>query len=325
MASKTRQVFSSGRLVLLLVLAALFLGLAGAAVAQGQEPAATALSSETLGRFRQPRDIDVDSAGNLYVSDHRNSVIKKFNSNWKLVATISSKGGGANQLLRQSGLAVSGTTIWVADTDNNRIQAFSTSGAHLLTIGKAGSGDGQFVRPQGIAVDAAGNVYVADTNNHRIQVFDSSGKFLRKWGSPPEKWDTPEETYCPTCTGDGEFRFPAHLDVQDGNVYVVDSNNNRVQVFTTAGQFVRKWGSAGNGNGQLNLPVGIDAGSDGFIYVADTYNNRVQKFTPTGGFVSAWSVLDAGQTTARPNGILYYNGKVFVADHDGGTVKVYTQ
>ena len=65
----------------------------------------------------------------------------------------------------------------------------------------------------------------------------------------------------------------------DGSVYVVDASNHRVQKFTSEGVFVSKWGTAGTGDGQFDLPKGIAATSDGSIYVVDLRNNRIQKFT----------------------------------------------
>ena len=66
-----------------------------------------------------------------------------------------------------------------------------------------------------------------------------------------------------------------------GFVYVADTLNDRIQVFTSDGTFVKQWGSSGSGDGQFNAPYGIAVDGSGFVYVADTFNNRVQKFTAT--------------------------------------------
>jgi DNA-binding beta-propeller fold protein YncE len=62
------------------------------------------------------------------------------------------------------------------------------------------------------------------------------------------------------------------------NVYVVDSQNERIQKFDSNGNFITKWGSEGTGEGQFNIPEGIDIDSSGNVYVADTHNSRIQKF-----------------------------------------------
>jgi DNA-binding beta-propeller fold protein YncE len=63
-----------------------------------------------------------------------------------------------------------------------------------------------------------------------------------------------------------------------GNIYVVDSNHHRIQVFTSSGIYVSEWGSFGSGNGQLNLPVFVTVDAAGNAFVSDRGNNRIQKF-----------------------------------------------
>jgi DNA-binding beta-propeller fold protein YncE len=292
------------RAMLLAIVLGLLVALVPAVLAQ-TDP------GEAFGKSNHPRDIDVDSAGNFYVLENRASIIRKMDGNGALLSRIGSKGRDQGQLLRPSSLAVSGSTIWLADTGNHRIVGFTTDGAFVRQFGSRGSKAGQFSSPQGVAVDAAGNIYVADTNNHRIQVFDAGGNFIRGWGSQG--------------SGDGQFIYPAHIEVAPGGgIFVTDSHNHRIQVFTPAGAFFRKWGTRGAGDGQFNLPVGVDVGSDGHVYIADTYNHRAQVFTVQGVFLSQWSTNGPGMTTSRPNGILYHNGKVYVADVEGTDIRVYT-
>jgi DNA-binding beta-propeller fold protein YncE len=86
--------------------------------------------------------------------------------------------------------------------------------------------------------------------------------------------------------GPGQFNGPFGIAVDAvGNVYVSDTQNNRVQAFTNDGAFLRQWGSYGSAPGQFYRPSAIAVGPDSRIYVADTWNNRVQVFgslpTPT--------------------------------------------
>ncbi len=99
-------------------------------------------------------------------------------------------------------------------------------------------------------------------------------------------------------------------------VYVADSTNNRMQVFTRDGTFVRKWGRLGTTNGRFNDPRGIAVDSTGNVYVVDRGNHRVQKFTSTGTFVTAWGSLGSGNGQFRnPRGIgIDNNGTLYVAD-----------
>ena len=67
----------------------------------------------------------------------------------------------------------------------------------------------------------------------------------------------------------------------NGNVYVVDDGNHRIQVFTSSGDFITQWGSLGTGDGQFQLPNGVALDATGNIYyVVDQNNHRVQKFGP---------------------------------------------
>src|SRR5690606_658690 len=123
------------------------------------------------GQYRQPRDVEIDAAGNFYIADHRTSRVQKLDPNGSFIQSIGSRGKGAGKLLRINAIAVNGSLLLVTDTDHHRIAAFNTTGTFIKHWGSLGSGNGQFNFPQGIAFDSAGNVYVADTFNHRIQVF----------------------------------------------------------------------------------------------------------------------------------------------------------
>jgi DNA-binding beta-propeller fold protein YncE len=68
------------------------------------------------------------------------------------------------------------------------------------------------------------------------------------------------------------------LDAQ-GNVYIVDSQNHRIQKLTPESTFIASWGSQGNGNGPFETPMDIAVDGGGNIYVTDTGNHRVQTFT----------------------------------------------
>ena len=77
---------------------------------------------------------------------------------------------------------------------------------------------------------------------------------------------------------------PVNLDY----LYVADTNSHRIQKFDSSGNFILKWGSFGNGNGQFNAPEGITRDSANNIYIADTQNHRIQKFDSSGNFILKW-------------------------------------
>ena len=70
---------------------------------------------------------------------------------------------------------------------------------------------------------------------------------------------------------------------------MADTANNRIQVFSSNGTFISKWGRYGVANGTLRSPEGIAVdSSSGNVYVADTANNRIQVFSSNGTFISKW-------------------------------------
>ena len=88
-------------------------------------------------------------------------------------------------------------------------------------------------------------------------------------------------------TATGQFASTDGLAIdKSGTVYVADTDNNRVQVFSATGTFLRKWGSVGDGNGQFHGAEDVDIAPDGTIWVADYGNSRVQQFKPDGTFLT---------------------------------------
>lgn len=109
-------------------------------------------------------------------------------------------------------------------------------------------------------------------------------------------------------------------------VYVADSVNNRIQVFTRDGAFVRKWGRLGTTNGRFSDPRGIAVDPSGNVFVVDRGNNRVQKFTSTGTFLAAWGSLGSADGQFRnPRGIgIDQNGIVYVADTGNNRIQYFS-
>ena len=80
-------------------------------------------------------------------------------------------------------------------------------------------------------------------------------------------------------TSDGQFNYPQGLTVApNGDIYVADADNNRIQIFTANGTYKAQFGTPGNADGQFNYPHGLTVAPNGDLYVADTYNHRIQIF-----------------------------------------------
>ena len=127
-------------------------------------------------------------------------------------------------------------------------------------------------------------------------------------------------------TGNGEFDLPTCIVVgTDGNLYVTDRNNGRVQKFDPDGNFILEWD--GSGGNRLTNPVGIGVDDmTGDIYVTDVGDHNIRKFTNTGSFITAWG--DSGDTLTKfnkPAGIDVDGfGDVYVADSKNHRIQKFT-
>ena len=243
------------------------------------------------GHFNLPYGVAVNGLGELYVADTHNHRIQQFTPEGKLVRMWGRKGRAPGEFDTPRGLTVDVFgNVWVADHTNQRVQKFSHDGKLLGVFGanggdgSPGSGPGQFFEPRGMASDAEGNIYVAEMVNHRVQVLRNDGSFLRMWGKGGSGG------YEQVGSGYGEFRLPYQTAVDAGGlVWVTDTDNERVQVFTREGQFVRAFGangadgSAGSAPGEFHKPYGAASDCLGNVYVTEQENRRVQVFGERGG------------------------------------------
>lgn len=220
--------------------------------------------------------------------------------------------------------------IYVADTENHRVQKFDANGKLLRKWGSQGANNEQFASPGGIAIDPENNVYVADTFNHRIQKFDATGKFLGKWGTPCDlqsgKGCIDPDGPGPLKPGDGQFNLPIGIALdKDGNLYVTDAFNHRVQKFNPVGKFLGSFGVPGSGDGQFNIATGIVIDKDGNLYVSDNKNDRVQKFDSHGKFLGKFGGPGAADTQMRRPYHLAVDSsnRIYVTDQGHNRIQVF--
>jgi DNA-binding beta-propeller fold protein YncE len=141
--------------------------------------------------------------------------------------------------------------------------------------------------------------------------------FVTKWG-----------TYG---TEDGQFNFPWGIAIDSiGYVYITDIGwnselNHRIQIFDSNGNFLKKWGSYGKGNGQFDMPHGIAVNLTGFIYVVDHNNNRIQVFDANGNFLTKWGATGPGDGQFdHPSGIaIGPTGKIYTTDRYNNRIQVF--
>jgi DNA-binding beta-propeller fold protein YncE len=210
-----------------------------------------------------------------------------------------------------TGLAVdSDGAIYVADRNNDHIQVISYGTGDPLV--RNWSNSGAFSLPSGLAVRPSGtyedsfDVFIADKANHQVQKWTSAagyGFFIKSWGTRG--------------SGIGQFSFPSAVALDSGgNVYVVDTGNNRIQKFNSNGDYLSEWGGSGTGNGQFNHPSAIFIDGSGNVFVADTGNNRVQKFNSSGSHLLNIGSTGTGNGQFQsPSGVAVDgSGYIYVSD-----------
>ena len=154
---------------------------------------------------------------------------------------------------------------------------------HLGDFSRAG-----FTWPSGLAVAGDGKVYCSDEHECSISVFDPEATFPFPEGKPGEE---ALSTWGVKGAAPGQLSGPSGIvfDSRD-NLYVVDSRNDRVQLFTRDGQLLDGWGRSGAREGEFARPWGITIDTQGDVYVADWGNNRVQKFSGEGEYIQSFGV-----------------------------------
>ncbi|MCX8213410.1 MAG: NHL repeat-containing protein [SAR202 cluster bacterium] len=189
---------------------------------------------------------------------------------------------------------------------------------HLGDFSRAG-----LTWPVGLAVAADGNVYCSDEYECSISVFDPEATFPFPQGKPGEEalsaWGVKG-------AAPGQLSGPSGIvfDSRD-NLYVVDSRNDRVQLFTRDGQLLDGWGRSGAREGEFARPWGITIDTQGDVYVADWGNNRVQKFSPEGRYLMSFGGAQRGAGSLdHPAGVAVdSDGDVYVTDWGNGRVQIY--
>ncbi len=280
-----------------------------------------------------PTGVTVDGAGALYIADSNDNRVRKVAPPTVATLTLSTIAGTGMSGYNGDGPATSANlsspegvaadaagNVYIADTAADRIRKVAAGTGVISTV--AGTGVGGFSGeggpatsarvngPSGMAVDTAGNVYFADYYNQRVRKITVATGIL----------STVAGNGVPGFLGDGgaataaELYYPTAVAVDGaGNLYIADSNNNRIRKVTAGTSFITT--IAGNGTAgiggdgglgplaQLNNPQGVAVDAAGNVYIADTNNYRVRKVTAGTGII----------TTLAGNGIGGYDGEAKLA------------
>jgi NHL repeat-containing protein len=202
----------------------------------------------------------------------------------RITSRVAAAAAGAGLALLAAGCAGSAATATGTNPSPASAVSRALPGPFTITARYSAKSLG-LNHPHSFAIGPDGNLYVTDFSQ-RVTVISPAGKVVRRWGKPG--------------SGPGDFKFipgdpttPADVQASiaaspSGEVYVSDSGNARVQVFTPQGRFVRQFGSFGSGKGQLLRPFDLAVDTAGNVYVADDQAENVSKFSPSGKVI--WQI-----------------------------------
>jgi alpha-tubulin suppressor-like RCC1 family protein/sugar lactone lactonase YvrE len=269
----------------------------------------------------RPQGVALDRFGNLLIADPGHDRVRKVGASGIIttlagdgIAGYSGDNGPANQANLNSPTSVTADAagnVFIADTANHRVRKVDPSGVITTVAGDGTPGyygdNGPAVSaslnsPYGVSVDSGGNVYIADMNNHRIRKIDASGVISTVAGNG-----------LPGYSGDNGAAVSASLNAPrgvaadaSGNLYIADSNNQRVRKVDPSGVITTVAGSGFRGyygdggpalSALLSNPASVAIDPSGAIFIADVGNQRIRK-VDTSGVI----------TTIAGNGIAGYSG-----------------
>jgi DNA-binding beta-propeller fold protein YncE len=276
------------------------------------------------GRFNNPRGVVVDSAGNVWIADEVNNRVDEFTTQGAFVKAF-------------------GWDVVAGTAPDTGLQT-CTAAPPGCQVGTSGGKAGELFSPRGVTVDSGGTLYIGDAANRRISEFSSGGEFIRAFGwdvVPPTAPGTALQVCTTTTTcqsgtggsGAGQFASPSPYGIAldgNGNLYAADPNNNRVDEFTTQGDFIKTFGwgvtdgSAafqictagchqglpGAGAGEFYTPEGVTVDCRGSLYVSEISNDRIQRLGEPGAALGPCPAAPQPQPQPQPVAQDFSFGKV---------------
>jgi DNA-binding beta-propeller fold protein YncE len=302
----------------------------------------------------KPVAMDIGADG-LYVADEENYAVQKYDAGGKLLSYFGSRGDGRAQFMSLSGLAMDGGHIFVGDSARGVIHHFRTSAPAVLgaapkqtaipyvrwqqstaaSVGRM-AWDGKDtlyavardkpailrirngateemalkdISPTALAFDKSGALWVLDKRRARVSKLDPAGNAVLSFGSDGRR--------------NGQFDEPADLAISsEGNIYVADTGNSRIQAFSSDGVFFKVFDNSLSGKLRKPAALAIDARDN--LYVLDTSRASVTIYSPNGDALREFGGDKAKESDSLKNPVAVMAGhdEVFVLDSD--RVRVYS-
>jgi sugar lactone lactonase YvrE len=307
----------------------------------------------TTAELFQPDGVAFDSAGNMFIADAGNQLIRRVDAKTGIISTVAGTysaafrctfggdGGPADEAILCSPDFITfdrWDNLYIADTANHRIRRVDHRTQIIATVagnGTAGfSGDGgpatsaQFNDPNGVRFDAFGNLYIADTVNHRVRRVDSQTGIVSTVAGNGTGGDGG-----PAVDAQLGYVFDMAFDVE-GNLFIGDSGENRVRrvdhstgiITTVAGNGNQGYGGDGGPATEAELygPAGLALDRFGNLYIADEINSRVRRVDLRTGIITTIAGTDVSgfngdgpAATAELNSVIalaVHKNKLYIAD-----------
>ncbi len=272
----------------------------------------------------------------------------RFDATAQTVSTLAGSGtagstnatGVAASFNYPTGLVVDASgNVYVADSENNKIRKITAAGVVSTFAGSGTAGStnatgvaASFNNPFGMAIDASGNIYVADRFTHKIRKITAAGVVSTFAGSGSEGSTNGTGTAA-------SFKYPNGLAIDaSGNVYVADTDNNKIRKITAAGVVSTLAGSGAPSSidatgtaASFNGPMGVAVDASGNVYVSDTYGQKIRKITAAGVVTTLAGSGTRGDANGTGTGAMFNfpsglvvdgSGNVYMADENNKIRKI---
>lgn len=268
------------------------------------------ISGSGAGELSRPVGVGVAADGRVYVVDFGHRRVSVFNNNGGYLFSFDKTADG--KLVNAVHLVVRGNEVWVSDRYHHCIYVFDLQGKYLRKFTPAN--ETLQWTPLAFSFDATGGLKVTDvgqTNKHRLLYFSADGSRTVTLGQTAQAnklQDSP-----------GSFMFPNGVAVaSNGDVYVSDGDNRRVQVFNPKGDFVRFMDTSG-------VPRGIAIDSKQRIYVADALAHMIGVYDLKGRSLTTFGSRGYGPGQFNyPNDItLDKGGRIYISDRENDQIQVW--
>ncbi len=258
-------------------------------------------------RFAKPHGIAADDKGNIYVSDIQLHKVAVINLQKNTLDFLAHPYGWKTPM--SIAVDLTNRLIAVADAGAGSVYIFDLDSSKLKYI----TAKGKLRNPVGVALDPVRKLmYVSDSKLEGIFIFDDKGEYVGQLASGG--------------IDVGQIHFPTGIALdKDGNVYVVDTMNFRIQVISPDGKTSRAFSQHGDTPGSVARPKGIAISDDGYVFITDAAFGNFQIFDSKGLVYLFVGATGSSLGTFRiPEDIFVdHNDKVYVADSVNGRVQIF--